>query len=198
MNETPETRLSLIARLHEANDGDAWLEFVRTYEPLILAIAQRRGLQHADAAEVAQEVLKRVASSIENWDPDPKRGAFRGWLYRVTRNLTIDYLRHDRRWRDREQVPDLEAIANPNDDESREFRLEFERQLFNWAAGEVKAAFKPDNWQAFWMTAVENKSVEDVATQLGLPRSKVYVARSRVMARIAKVIQQRLEETQDF
>ena len=61
--------------------------------------------------------------------------------------------------------------------------------------GEVKAAFKPDNWQAFWLTAVENKSVQDVAEQLNLPRSKVYVARSRVMARIAKVIQQRLEET---
>ena len=198
MNESPETRLSLIARLHQSNDSDAWLEFVRTYEPLILTIAQRRGLQHADAAEVTQEVLKRVASSIETWDPDPRKGAFRGWLYRVTRNLTIDYLRHHRRWRERDHIADLEAIPTPSDDESQEFRLEFERQLFNWAAGEVKAAFKPDNWQAFWLTAVENKSVEVVSEHLNLPRSKVYVARSRVMARIAKVIQQRLEETENL
>ncbi len=198
MNETPETRLSLIARLHQHSDGDAWSEFVRTYEPLILSFAQRRGLQYADAAEVTQEVLKRVANSIEKWDPDPKKGAFRGWLYRVTRNLTIDYLRHDHRWRDRAHVPNLDEVATPNESESREFRLEYERQLFNWAAGEVKAAFKQDNWQAFWLTAVENKSVEDVAKQLNLPRSKVYVARSRVMARIAKVIQQRLEETENL
>ena len=198
MNETPETRLSLIARLHEASDGDAWSEFVRTYEPLILSVAQRRGLQHADAAEVTQEVLKRVADSIDTWDPDPRKGAFRGWLYRVTRNLTIDYLRHHQRWRDREQVPNLEEVATPSETESREFRLEYERQLFNWAAGEVKVAFKPVNWQAFWLTAVENRSVDEVAKQLDLPRSKVYVARSRVMARIAKVIQQRLEETENY
>lgn len=198
MNESPETRLSLIARLHRSGDGDAWEEFVRTYEPLILSIAQRRGLQYADAAEVAQEVLRRVADSIHRWDPDPKKGAFRGWLYRVTRNLTIDYLRHHRRWRNREHVPNLEDLATPSESDSREFRLEFERQLFHWAAGDVKAAFKPVNWRAFWLTAVENKSVEDVAQQLNLPRSKVYVARSRVMARIAKVIQQRLEETENF
>lgn len=198
MSDTPETRLSLIARLHQASDGDAWSEFVRTYEPLILLIAQRRGLQYADAAEVTQEVLKRVADSIENWDPDPKKGAFRGWLYRVTRNLTIDYLRHHHRWRDREQVTDLEEVATPSESETREFRLEYERQLFNWAASEVKATFKPNNWQAFWMTAVENKPIQDVAEQLALTRSKVYVARSRVMARIAKVIQQRLEETENL
>ena len=198
MNETPETRHSLIARLHQSEDIDAWAEFVRTYEPLIFSIAQRRGLQHADAAEVTQEVLKRVAASIEKWNPDPQKGAFRGWLYRVTRNLTIDYLRHHRRWRQREHLPDLEAVATPSDDESREFRREYERQLFNWAAGEVKAAFKPENWQAFWLTAVENQSVKNVADQLNLPRGKVYVARSRVMARIAKMIQQRLEETEHF
>lgn len=195
MTETPETRLSLIARLHKANDGDAWSEFVRTYEPLILSIAQRRGLQYADAAEVTQEVLKRVADSIESWDPDPKKGAFRGWLYRVTRNLTIDYLRHHHRWRDREPGFELEKIADPSENESQEFRLEYERQLFNWAAGEVKTSFKPVNWQAFWLTAVENKSAQEVAEQLKLPRGQVYVARSRVMARIAGVIQQRLEET---
>lgn len=197
MNEAPETRHSLIVRLQKAGDGDAWAEFVRTYEPLIQSIAQRRGLQHADAAEVTQEVLKRVTDSIGKWDPDPKKGAFRGWLYRVTRNLTIDYLRHHHRWRDREYLPNLETIATPSESESREFRLEYERQLFNWAAGEVKTAFKPNNWRAFWLTAVENRSVEEVAKELNLPRGKVYVARSRVMARIAKVIQQRLEETEN-
>lgn len=196
MTESPETRLSLISRLHQSSDGDAWSEFVRTYEPLILSIAQRRGLQYADAVEVTQEVLRRVADSIGNWDPDPKKGAFRGWLYRVTRNLTIDYLRHHQRWRDREQMPDLEQLPTPSLDESQEFRIEYERQVFNWAASEVKATFKPDNWKAFWLTAVENKPVQEVAKELGMPRGKVYVARSRVMARIAKVIQQRMEETE--
>ena len=57
MNDSTETRLSLIGRLHNKDDGEAWSEFVQIYEPLIQTIVQRRGLQHADAAEVTQEVL---------------------------------------------------------------------------------------------------------------------------------------------
>ena len=197
MNDSPETRLSLIGRLHDKDDGDAWGEFVQTYEPLILAVAQRRGMQHADAAEVAQEVLKRVVSSIEKWHPDPAKGAFRGWLYRVTRNATIDYLRRNRRWRSSAGETELEQIPNPSVDESQEFRIEYERQLFSWAAGRVKALFKPKNWQAFWLSAVEGKPIEEVASQLSLSRGQVYVARSRIMARIASVIEKRLAETAD-
>ena len=195
MNDSPETRLSLIGRLHDKDDGDAWTEFVQTYEPLILAVAKRRGMQHADAAEVAQDVLNRVAHSIDKWNPDPAKGAFRGWLYRVTRNMTIDYLRRNRRWRASEGDVALEAIPSPSVDESQEFRIEYERQLFSWAASEVKASFKPENWQAFWMSSVEEQPIDKVATHLGLSRGQVYVARSRIMAKIASVIEKRLGET---
>lgn len=198
MNDSPETRLSLIGRLHDKDDGDAWTEFVQTYEPLILAVARRRGMQHADAAEVAQEVLNRVAGSIEKWNPDPAKGAFRGWLYRVTRNMTIDYLRRNRRWRSSEGDAGLEAIASPSADESQEFRIEYERQLFSWAAGKVRPSFKAENWQAFWLSAVEERPIEEVATQLGLSRGQIYVARSRIMARISSVIEKRLDETAEL
>ena len=194
-NDSPETRLSLIGRLHDKDDGDAWSEFVQTYEPLILAVACQRGLQYADAAEVTQEVLNRVANSIQKWDPDPAKGTFRGWLYRVTRNLTIDHLRREKRWRSVSQPEEIDQIPNPTEDESREFRLEYERQLFKWAAGRVKTLFKHDNWQAFWLSAVEGRSIDEVSKELGISRGKVYVARSRVMTRIAVEINKKLEET---
>ena len=194
-NDSPETRLSLIGRLHDKDDGDAWTEFVQTYEPLILSVACKRGLQYADAAEVTQDVLNRVANSIEKWDPDPDKGTFRGWLYRVTRNLTIDHLRRNKRWRSIGLPEEIEKIPNPSEDESREFRLEYERQLFKWAAGKVKPSFQGDNWQAFWLSAVEGEPIDKVSKQLGISRGKVYVARSRVMTRIASVINEKLEET---
>ncbi|MEM7385219.1 MAG: sigma-70 family RNA polymerase sigma factor, partial [Verrucomicrobiota bacterium] len=193
-DDSPETRLSLIGRLHDSEDGDAWAEFVQTYEPLILAIACKRGLQHADAAEVTQDVLNRVANSISKWDPDPDKGSFRGWLYRVTRNLTIDHLRRNRRRPFSSATPEeIEQIPNPTEDESREFRLEYEKQLFRWAAGKVKPSFQADNWQAFWLSTVDEMSIDEVSKQLGISRGKVYVARSRVMTRIAAVIKKKLE-----
>ena len=193
-----DTRLSLIGRLHDKDDGDAWAEFVQTYEPLILAVARKRGLQHADAAEVTQDVLNRVAHSIEKWQPDPGKGTFRGWLYRVTRNLTIDHLRRNRRWRSATELDAIDQIPNPSEEESLEFRREYERQLFKWAAGKVQSAFQADNWQAFWLTSVEGQTVDQVATHLGISRGKVYVARSRVMNRISTVISEKLQETSNI
>ena len=198
MNNSPETRLSLIGRLHDKDDGDAWSEFVQIYEPLILTVARRRGMQHADAAEIAQEVLNRVSKSIDTWNPDPAKGSFRGWLYQVTRNMTIDFLRRNRKWRETAGGVILDDLPSPTADESKEFRLEYERQLFSWAAASVKGSFKPANWQAFWMSAVEEKPMEQVAEKLGITRGQVYVARSRIMARIATVIKQRAEDTADL
>lgn len=195
MNDSPETRLSLIGRLRDSEDGEAWSEFVQIYEPLVRAIAVKRGLQHADAGEVTQEVLTRVARSVAQFSPDRTKGTFRGWLYRVTQNLTIDHLRVRKRLPPIDDNVDLDAIANPGDDHSRQFRLEYERQLFNWAAARVQDSTKPENWQAFWQSAIEGKPIDDVAKQLGIPKRAVYLARSRVMSRMTALIQKRLEET---
>lgn len=197
MTNTPPTRFSLIGRLHDATDSEAWNEFVEIYQPMIQRIVQKRGLQYADAAEVTQEVLGRVATAINSWDPDPDKGSFRGWLYRMTRNLTIDHLRrgqNQNKHRNQDSNFDIGQIPEPTEDESREFKNEYERQLFNWAAGQVQSSFKPLNWQAFWLTTIENVSIVEAASRLDMSKGKIYVARSRVMAKIAAVIQERVQE----
>ncbi|QEG22923.1 RNA polymerase sigma factor [Mariniblastus fucicola] len=197
MDNSPKTRLSLIGRLHDNEDSEAWSEFVQIYEPLIQAIVQRRGMQYADATEVTQEVLTRVAHSIGTWNPDPSKGTFRGWLYRVTRNLTIDYVRRNKTRTPTEGEIDFDQLAEPSSDDSREFRLEYRRQLFGWAVGQVQPSFKPENWQAFWKTAVEQKSVDEVSRELNISRGRVCVARFRVMTRITAVIKERMQETDE-
>ena len=76
-----------------------------------------------------------------------------------------------------------------------EFQAEYERQLFHWAAEKLKPSFKSSNWQAFWLSTIEGMPVEKVAEQLNIKCGAVYVARSRIMARMSKLIQQRLNET---
>ncbi|MFK7766004.1 MAG: RNA polymerase sigma factor [Mariniblastus sp.] len=200
MTQPPETRISLIGRLHDPTDSAAWSEFVEIYQPMIQRIVQRRGLQYADAAEVTQDVLARVSRAVVGWDPDPDKGSFRGWLYRMTRNLTVDHIRRNKSpnmKRDSDSHFDLNQIAEPTADESQEFQVEYERQLFNWAAANVQSSFKPENWQAFWMTTVEGKSIDETAQKLELQRGAIYVARSRVMAKIALVIRERLQQSNE-
>ena len=65
MDDDPTTRPSLLVRLRDSRDEQAWGEFVEIYRPLVYRLARRRGLQDADALELVQEVMIKVASAIE-------------------------------------------------------------------------------------------------------------------------------------
>src|SRR5437879_11778992 len=98
MTITPSTRVSLLLRLRDPQDHEAWMEFVTLYEPVTYRLLRRKGLQDADARDVMQELLLAVSRSIDRWDPAKERGSFRGWLRRVARNLVLNWLTHrDRR-----------------------------------------------------------------------------------------------------
>ena len=86
MTESPTTRLSLLMRLRDAHDRLAWEQFVGLYAPLVYGFARRKGLQDADAADIAQDVLTSVAQQMRQWEFDPLRGSFRGWLFTIARN----------------------------------------------------------------------------------------------------------------
>lgn len=73
MTDSPATRQSLLVRLRNPRDEQAWAEFVAIYAPLIDRVARANGLQSADAADLAQEVFRAVAGAIDRFDPDPAR-----------------------------------------------------------------------------------------------------------------------------
>ncbi len=91
MQNFPETRVSLILRLAKPTDVQAWQEFSDVYGPALYSMAKRRGLQPADAEDVAQETLFAVARAIERFELDRERARFRTWLARIARNMIADF-----------------------------------------------------------------------------------------------------------
>ena len=202
MNAAPETRYSLIGKLRDPQDAEAWAEFSTIYQPLIMRIARSKGLQHADATDVTQEVLTRVAKAIPEFDSNRSGATFRGWLYRITRNLVVDFIRSKSRGPRIEAAQSVEsaqgidaAWSDPSQAEIDSFQREYQRQLFVLAADKVQQTVKANTWQAFWRTEIEQEAVESVAKDLGISAGSIYVARSRILAKLKAVVDQHMSET---
>jgi RNA polymerase sigma factor (sigma-70 family) len=199
MDESSATRRSLIVRLKGAGDQAAWHEFVTLYEPLVYRLARRKGLQDADASDLCQEVFRAVNRAIDDWDPDPARGSFRGWLSQITRNLMINFLTrrpNQLRGSGSTSIQDLlEAQPAPDPSATAIFEDEYRKRLFHWAAGEVKGQFTTATWLAFWQTAIEGRAPKEVAAELQLSVGAVYIARSRVISALKKRIEERSDQS---
>jgi RNA polymerase sigma factor (sigma-70 family) len=93
MPEAPPTKPSLLVRLRDAQDAQAWSRFVDLYAPLIYNYARRHSLQDADAADLMQTVLRVVITTIRRLDYDPGRDSFRGWLFTIVRSQLLNLRR---------------------------------------------------------------------------------------------------------
>jgi RNA polymerase sigma factor (sigma-70 family) len=198
MPQPPLTRPSLLARIRDRSDQQAWQQFVDLYAPLIYGQARKLGLQDADAADVTQEVFRSVTSAAGKLEYDPQRGTFRGWLYAVTRSKINDFL--ERRQRTSAGSGDtavqqlLEEQPARGDDDQR-WERDYQERVFAWAAEQVRSQIEPATWQAFWLVAVEGKSGQEAAATLGMNLASVYAAKSRVLTRLKKQIQEMEDET---
>ena len=187
MHHWPETNESLIMRVKDPADAASWSDFLAIYRPVVVRMACGRGLQHADADDLAQQVFLSVARAIEDWEPIPGRPPFRVWLARITRNAIVNAL--TRRKPDaaggstsvREMLRDL---PNRADETTRQLMEESRREAMRWAADEVRGEFTEATWSMFWLTSIEGKDVAEVASLHHKTPGAVYMARYRVTQRI--------------
>jgi RNA polymerase sigma-70 factor (ECF subfamily) len=192
LDNAPLTRASLLVQLRDGSNDAAWREFIDLYGPIVYGFARSRGLQDADAADLMQDVMRAVMNAIGRFNYDRRQGTFRGWLFTMTRNKIFNFL-SARRIRPQASgdsgthrllAEEIEAASD-----SDQWELEYQRQLAALAMDRIKAEFKDKTWRAFWLTAVEGVAAGDAARQVGLSAGAVYVAKSRVLARLKREVE---------
>lgn len=181
------TSVTLLGRLRDDADQQAWGAFVERYAPMIYNWCCRFGLQQSDAADVTQEVLLKLVRAMHQFEYDPSRGSFRSWLKTVTGNAVRDLLqswkRQARGSGDTQDIKRLASIQDPRalDSLTAEIEAQYERELLNAAEHRVRARVQTHTWEAYQMTAVDQQPPVDVSAQLGITVAEVYVAKSRVI-----------------
>ena len=192
MTEFPETRDSLLVQVRSPSNREAWDQFVQIYRPIIYRLARTRGLQDADAQDLAQQVLVSVASAIGTWEKSDEKVRFRHWLRRVARNAIVNAL--SRRPQDlavggssAQSLLADQQCDTPNS--VNEIEMEYRRELYLQAAQRVRVDVEPDTWRAFELTLIEGKSMDEAALMLNKSIGAIYVARSRMMQRLREAVQ---------
>jgi RNA polymerase sigma-70 factor (ECF subfamily) len=189
------TRASLLVRLRQQpTDDGAWNEFVGRYGRQIFAWCQQWSLQPADAEDVTQNVLLKLAHHLRSFVYDPRR-RFRGFLRTMTQNAYKDYLDSKHR-----AVPAsgdaavhrvLESVQ-ARDDLVARLEAAFDQEQLELAQVRVRARVEPHTWQAFHLTAVEGKSGAAAAALLTMQVGTVFKAKSKVQQMLREEIE-RLE-----
>ena len=194
------TRLSLLTRIKDQADSEAWSQFVDIYGPLIYRFGRRKGLQDADATDLMQDVFRNVAQNITRFDYDPQIGRFRSWLYVVASHSLSRKIRNSRRQPTGSGEATIEDLLKqlPADDEMDQlWEAEYRQHLFEWACSKIRPQFSESSWRAFEQTAIENRSPQAVAADLGISVGAVYISKSRVTKKIRDAIAS-IDETTSF
>jgi RNA polymerase sigma factor (sigma-70 family) len=174
-------RLSLLPA-----DQAAWAEFAERYGRKIYGWCRHWKLQEADAEEVTQEVLLKLARKMQTFVYDPSR-SFRAWLKTVTHHAWRDFVDGRRRTQSGSgdpQVLEMLQTIQAGDNLVEQLDDEFARELLDEALARVRVRVQPHTWKAFQLLAFEGLSGAEAASRLNMKIATVFVARSKVQKMI--------------
>jgi RNA polymerase sigma-70 factor (ECF subfamily) len=195
LDDIPDTRDSLLIRVANSRDQGAWEQFARIYRPVVYNVARMRGLQDADAQDVAQQVLIAVSRALPTWQRRDETTLFRHWLCRIARNAAINAM--TRQPRDLAMGGDAgraEADRQVDDDLDSQIEREYRRQMFRHAAVIVRSRADEITWRAFALTMIDGLTISEAACQLNKSEAVIYAARSRIMRRLRDAVNELEEE----
>lgn len=183
-----ETPISLLERLRHQPDAQSWQQLVALYTPLIQGWLRRSGLPQADSDDLVQDVLQVLVRKLPEFEHQGQRGAFRSWLRTITTHRLRDFWR-SRRVRsvvavDSELLASLEALEDPNSELTRAWEKAHDEHVTRELLSMIQPEFQPATWSAFCRTVLEGEKPAAVAGELGISVNAVFIAKSRVLARL--------------
>jgi RNA polymerase sigma-70 factor (ECF subfamily) len=196
MATSHSTSPSLLARA-QANQPAAWEQLVELYGPLVYYWCRQAGLRTEDTADVFQDVFRAVAEHLRDFRRDRVGDTFRGWLRTITRNKIRDHFRRHQNQPEAlggtdaqmrlQSVPDPE-LAGDDPGEANLVHQQLHRVL-----EAIRPEFEDRTWRAFWAVQMEDRSTEDVGSELDMTPAAVRKAKFRVLRRLREEMGELLE-----
>jgi RNA polymerase sigma factor (sigma-70 family) len=188
------TRSSLLLRLKNWDDEKSWQEFDGMYRRLVYGFARRSGLSHEESEEVTNDVFVRIAKTIQEFESNPERGSFRGWLMTLARWRVNDKFRgrpkdgqarHGAPSDDRTST--IDRIPDPRD-ESEHWDKEWQERLLETALERMARRAQAKHFQVFELHFRQHWPVLRISRALGINPAAVYLINHRLTKQLTAEI----------
>jgi len=183
-----DTSASLLDSLRLHAKGNSWQTLVELYSPLMRGWLIRNGAALSDVDDIVQDVLIRVVRLIPDFRLEPRPGSFRSWLRSITVNCLREHARRRRKQPAAQGGSDygdmIQQLADPQSGLSKLWDREHDEHVTQYLLQQVRADFSANTWQAFQRFTLDGLSADEVSQELGISPNAVFIAKSRVMARL--------------
>jgi RNA polymerase sigma factor (sigma-70 family) len=192
-----ETRGSVILGACQ-QDPERWREFDSIYRPMLLAFLRKQRLNDSDANDVVQDIFVKLLNKIQTYDPTRYR--FRTWLFKVAHNTLVDQAR---RRASRQRAADgwvinvLQATPSDSVKMAEEWVTIHRMKILHHALKCVRHRTSARTWACFEQRLLQDRPGAEIAAELGLEASAVFVNASRVLKRVRTVCQEFDEDLTD-
>lgn len=188
------TQPSLLSRIRNPADKDAWRDFDEQYGELIVRYARSRGVQQSDAEDIRQVVMLNLARAMNQFQYSPAKGKFRNYLGRVVRNTIIQLNSRPKIKQNAldsyvtDTVPSEEYV---NNDEL--WDQEWMRHHYRMAMKTIRISFDPKSIEVF-DRLLAGELVTHVATSFNLTTQAVHKIKQRIRNRLKIQIAVQIQE----
>lgn len=179
------TEQELVSRAKQG-DQDAFSQLVEANQNKIYTLALRMTGSPEDGADLAQEAFLRAWRSLPSFQGESN---FSTWLYRLTSNLCIDFLRREKRCRAITAAVPLDGEEDSPPAQVPDHRFtpesELERKELRAAVDRGLSKLSDDHRQVLVLRELEGLSYTEIADRLELEEGTVKsrIARARMALR---------------
>jgi RNA polymerase sigma-70 factor (ECF subfamily) len=188
------THTTLLVRLAEGSDQQAWREFDKRYGDLIRSTASRRGLQSADCDEVLQEVLLGLSKAMPGFQYDPAKGKFRSYLKTFVDRAIARRFRQNQTRARQSNMDEVPAEPPSGEAPDRVWEEEWQCYHLRLAMRSIEGEFGNLHRAAFESYVLDARSAAETARLLGLSVENVYQIKSRILKRLTELIEAQVQE----
>lgn len=164
-------------------DADAFAFLVETYETSVYRLALRMCGNAHDAEEVAQEAFVAAWKGLPAFRGESK---FSSWLYQLTTNAAIDFLRREKRHRAAVPMEDEPEPATPDTPQQA-----VEESEVRQALQQALDTLTPEHREIFLLRQMRQLSYEEIGRLLGLESGTVKSRLSRAKKQLREILTQK-------